>query len=146
MKTPFVRGPVMTVETLDELLVLPADPEARMDLEKLQGSWSSVEGRREVEFTFTGRQYTVRFRDGDVYTGMFDLVPDERPRTMIMWIHDGPKKHKGLTVMCVYEVVGDDLRWCPSQPGADDPPAEFPHVDDGRFLCTLLRRVKKAEG
>src|SRR2546421_11917022 len=93
MKSPFVRGPAMTVETLDELLLLPADPEARMDLVKLQGSWSSVEGRREVEFTFTGRQYTVRFRDGDVYAGVFDLVPDERPRTMIMWIHDGPEEH-----------------------------------------------------
>jgi len=133
----------MTVETLNELLVLPADPEARMDLERLQGTWASVEGRREAEFTFAGRQFTVRFKDGDVYTGVFDLVPDERPRTMIMWIHDGPAKHLGLTVMCIYDVCGDELRWCPSQPGADDPPAEFPPADDNRFLCTLLRRAKK---
>jgi uncharacterized protein (TIGR03067 family) len=132
----------MKVDVLDALMVPPADPEARMDLERLQGTWSFVEGPREAEFTFLGRHFTVRFQDGEVYTGAFELVPDERPRTMIMWVHDGPMKHRGLTVMCIYEMVGDQLRWCPSQPGADDPLGEFPPVDDGRFLCTVLRRAK----
>jgi uncharacterized protein (TIGR03067 family) len=131
----------MTVETLDDVLILPADPEARLDLERLQGTWVSMEGRRELALVFTGRQFAARFHDGDMYAGCFDLVPDERPRTMIMWIHDGPDRHQGLTTMCIYEVQGDELWWCPSQPGADDPPAEFPAVDDNRYLCTRLQRV-----
>ena len=130
----------MATEVVDLLMVPPADPEARLDLERLQGTWASVEGRRKAEFAFTGRHFTVRFRDGDIYTGAFDLVPDERPRTMIMYVHDGPAKHTGLTVMCIYELDGGGLRWCASQPGADDPPAEFPSCDDPRRLCLWLRR------
>jgi uncharacterized protein (TIGR03067 family) len=130
----------MTTEVLDELMVPPVDPLVRSDVEKLQGTWVSVEGRREAEFTFTGRRFTVRFRDGDVYAGAIDLVPDERPRTMIMWIAEGPTRHRGKAAMCIYELEGDRLCWCPSEPGADDPPAEFPPCDDPRHICTVLRR------
>jgi uncharacterized protein (TIGR03067 family) len=131
----------MATEVLDELMAPPADPLVRMDVERLQGTWASVEGRRAAEFAFTGRYFAVRFRDGDVYTGVFDLVPDERPRTMIMWILDGPARHKGKAAMCIYELTGETLCWCPSEPGVDDPPAEFPPCDDTRHLCTILRRA-----
>jgi uncharacterized protein (TIGR03067 family) len=127
--------------TFDALALSLQDTEARPDWDRLQGTWTSAEGRRPAEFTFNGRRFSIRFEDGDLYKGSFDLVPDERPRTMILWIEDGPAKHKGKTAMCIYEWSGDLLRWCPSEPGADDPPAEFPACDDRRHLCTVLQRA-----
>jgi uncharacterized protein (TIGR03067 family) len=111
------------------------------DLGRLQGRWESVEGRRPAEFHVEGHHFTFRFRDGDAYAGGLDVVIDEWPRTMVMWITEGPDRHRGKTALCIYELDGDRLRWCPSEPGADDPPADFPAVEDGRRLCIVFRRL-----
>jgi uncharacterized protein (TIGR03067 family) len=115
--------------------------EARTDLEKLQGAWVSVAGRRAAEMLFAGRHFTFRFMDGDLYMGTFDLGgTDDRPRTMIMWIHEGPPRYKGKSALCIYELDGDRLRWCPSEPGTDEQLDDFPPMEDGRHLCMLFRR------
>jgi uncharacterized protein (TIGR03067 family) len=110
------------------------------DLIRLQGRWVSIAGRRPAEFHVEGQHFTFRFLDGDVYVGGFDVVTDAWPRTMVMWIVDGPDKHKGKTAVCIYELSGDQLRWCPAEPGDDDPPPDFPTIDDTRFLSTIFRR------
>jgi uncharacterized protein (TIGR03067 family) len=113
-----------------------ADP---AEIGQIQGLWVSVAGRRPAEFRIQGRRFTVWFADGDLYTGDLDVVIDERPRTMLMRIADGPPRHKGKVALCIYELEGDLMRWCPAEPGADDPPADFPAVDDPRHLCTVFR-------
>jgi uncharacterized protein (TIGR03067 family) len=110
------------------------------DLGRLQGLWVSVEGRRPAQFLIEGQHFTFRFHDGETYTGGLDVVIDEWPRTMVMWIADGPAKHKGKTAVCIYELDGDRLRWCPAEPGADDPPPDFPAIEDTHYLCTIFRR------
>jgi uncharacterized protein (TIGR03067 family) len=127
----------MTGDTEIELMTQRFAP---TDLARLQGLWVSVAGRRPAEFHIEGQHFTFRFHDGDVYTGGLDIVTDEWPRTMVMWITDGPAKHKGKTAVCIFELNDDQLCWCPAEPGADDPPLDFPSVEDTRFLCTIFRR------
>ncbi len=126
-----------------------ASGETRPDLLKLQGAWVSVAGRRPAEMLIAGRHFTVRFLDGELYMGTLDLGgTDERPRTMILWVEEGPR-HKGKSVLCIYELDGDLLRWCPD-PGSDRHLDDFPPVADERHLCTVFRREqpppKKEEG
>lgn len=121
-----------------------AEPLSPPDLIRLQGSWVSVEGRRPAQFLIEGQHFTFRFLDGDVYTGWLDVVIDEWPRTMLLSIATGPEKHRGKTTLCIYEIEGEQMRWCPSEPGSDDLPVGFPEVEDSHHLCTIFRRESSA--
>jgi uncharacterized protein (TIGR03067 family) len=114
------------------------------DLEVLQGAWAFVEGRREAEFLFSGSHFTVCFSDGTIYMGSFELDLASRPRVMKMQIEEGPARHRSLAALCIYEIIGDTLRWCTAGPGQLERPAAFPPADDPRFLCLLFRRAKAA--
>jgi uncharacterized protein (TIGR03067 family) len=118
----------------------PPGSTARNDLEELQGVWATVSGRRAAEFLIAGNRFTVHFRDGDLYMGVFDLDAAARPRTMAMRIEEGPARHRGQTTLCIYELDGDTLRWCAAGPGSDERPPAFPAEDDPRFLALALRR------
>ncbi len=117
-----------------------AGTDARTDLERLQGAWTSVEGRRDAELLIAGSLYAIKFVDGKIYMGTFDLDADERPPCMLMRVDEGPIKHKGKFAPCIYELDGDTLRWCPVEPGSDERLGGFPPVDDDRYLCLVFRR------
>jgi uncharacterized protein (TIGR03067 family) len=116
------------------------DLEARSDLERLQGSWLFVAGRRQAEFHITGGRYTVSFQDGLTYKGTFDLVPGVLPRAIDMYIEEGPDRHQGKTALCVYELIGSRLRWCATEPGTPDRLTAFPSVEDPNYLCLVFDR------
>jgi uncharacterized protein (TIGR03067 family) len=102
--------------------------------------WYSLAGRRDVELLVSGNHFTVRFADGDIYMGAFELNPTASPRSMDMRIDDGPAEHKGKTAFCIYELNGLVLRWCAAAPGSTKRLTAFPAVDDPRSLCLLFRR------
>jgi uncharacterized protein (TIGR03067 family) len=116
-----------------------AEGQEPTDLQDLQGAWVSVNGRRGADFLVAGKQFAVRFWDGEIYMGTFELDPVARPRTMDMCIQEGPH-HRGRTALCIYELEGDLLRWCVANLERRDRPAGFPAEEDGRSLCLLLRR------
>src|SRR5688500_13512690 len=91
---------------------------ARRDRERLQGTWGFVSGRREAELIVCGDHYTMRFRNGDVYVGTFQLDPTSRPRAMDLVIREGPDAFRGKTALAIYEFDGDHLIWCPAEPGS----------------------------
>jgi uncharacterized protein (TIGR03067 family) len=123
----------------------PADAANRTQLERLQGTWISIAGRREVELHIAGRHFTARFLDGELYMGTFDLLPSGSPRRMNMHIDEGPPKHHGKTAHCIYALDGDLLQWCPASPDSDEVLAAFPPMTDRRYLCTILRRAAKRQ-
>jgi uncharacterized protein (TIGR03067 family) len=118
----------------------PPDEGGRGDLEGLQGAWLSVSGRRAAEFLVCGARFTVRFKDGDIYMGTFDLVPAARPKTIDMRIDEGPARHKGKTALCIYDLDGDTLRWCAAEPGHTERLTAFAAGDDPRVLGLVFRR------
>jgi uncharacterized protein (TIGR03067 family) len=107
---------------------------------ELQGTWFSVLGRREAQFFVSGNRFTVRFADGDIYMGTFEVNPTTRPRAMDMRIEEGPLQHKGKIALCIYELDGPILRWCAALPGHTERLRAFPAVDDVQALCLLFQR------
>jgi uncharacterized protein (TIGR03067 family) len=120
----------------------PEPPErlGRADLEELQGAWVTVSGKREAQLLIAGCLFAVRFKDGELYLGGFDLDPAARPRRMAMHIDEGPARYKGKSARCLYEFDGDFLRWCAAAPGPSEPMMAFPAKDDPRFLSLVFRR------
>ena len=92
-----------------------------------------------------GNLFAIKFVNGKIYMGTFDLDAGERPKEMIMRIDEGPVKHKGKFAVCIYELDGDSLRWCPTEPGSDDRLTGFPELTDGRYLCLVFQRQRPPE-
>jgi uncharacterized protein (TIGR03067 family) len=127
----------MTAPALAEFAVASDTP---TDLERLQGTWVVVSGRRQAEFVFSDYLFAVRFGDGDTYLGTFRLGPDVQPKTMDMRIDEGPAHHRSKIARCIYEVDGEFIRWCPAEPGSEERLTTFPGCDDSHHLCLVLQR------
>lgn len=123
------------------VLAPAASPQVRSDLEHLQGVWTSVAGPREARLLVAGHRFTVEFVSGDIYMGTFDLTS---PGQMDMHVEEGPADHVGCTSLCIYQLEGGILRWCPGRPGSDRRPSAFPDVDDRRYLSLVFRRARAA--
>jgi hypothetical protein len=78
----------------------------------------------------------MEFVGGDIYMGTFEITPGQ----MDMHIEEGPPEHAGRFSMCIYQLEGGVLRWCPGRPGSDKRPSAFPDVDDQRYLSLVFRR------
>jgi uncharacterized protein (TIGR03067 family) len=129
----------MTTTELDQPFT---ETESQVDLDRLQGAWVTVAGRRPVQLLFAGRHFTARFLDGDLYMGTFFLFVETEPREMVMWIDEGPDHHRGRIARCIYHFDKEMLRWCPSDPGSSERLTEFPPVTDVRHLCMVLQRER----
>ena len=106
----------------------------------LQGAWTTISGRRDAVLLISGTRFTMRFADGDIYMGAFELHSAALPRRMVMRIEEGPSRHKGKAAWCLYELDGSTLRWCAGSPGKAEPLTAFPAEDDPQYLCLRLRR------
>jgi uncharacterized protein (TIGR03067 family) len=125
------------------MVPLPPSPvSACKELEMLQGAWTFVSGRHHVELLIAGNNYAVKFRSGPVYMGTFRVDAQQRPKTMEMLVQEGPERHRWKTALCIYEFDGDNLRWCPNEPGRKDRLEEFPPEDHLAYYCTLFRRER----
>ena len=122
--------------------IAEAETALHTDLQRLQGTWVSEAGRREAELLVAGRLFTFRYKGGEVYMGAFWLDPSQAPHVMDMRIDEGPGKHRGKVALCVYELDGDRLCWCPTEPGTTQRLAELPTPDDPRYFSLVFRRAR----
>jgi uncharacterized protein (TIGR03067 family) len=120
-------------------------PDTRTDLDHLQGAWRSVAGRRGAKLVIAGTRFTFEFVDGELYLGIVRLNQDAAPKHMDMKVKEGPAAARGRVALCIYEVDGDVLRWCPTAPGAGFRLARFPSVDDDRYFSLVFHRDRPAE-
>jgi len=147
-----VKGHSLRSEFLDEVLRItgfwdepePVERRLASDLDRLQGVWSTISGRRRAELLVSGQHLTVHFSDGDIYMGSFTLGTSGRLTTLDVRVEEGPSRHRGLPVLCICELDGDTLRWCNASPGETARPTAFdehnPHL-----LCLMLRREHRTE-
>jgi len=105
----------------------------------LQGAWLALGGRRQAELLISGDRFTIHFVDGAIYMGTFAVGGPGRPRTLDMHIQEGPPHHRGLTALCIYELLDDVMRWCTAPPGAGERPRDFAESDP-RGLSLVFRR------
>jgi uncharacterized protein (TIGR03067 family) len=115
---------------------------ALKEKESLRGTWEFVSGIREAQLFVAGDHFTMKFTNGDIYVGTFELDPTKEPRWIDMTVHEGPARHKGKTSLGVYELTGDYLIWCPGEPGTDVRPHGFPRRGDKSQLCVVFVRER----
>jgi uncharacterized protein (TIGR03067 family) len=132
---------VRTLSSIEED-VLPVVTES-LDHGRLQGTWDFFAGPREAQLIVTGDQFTIRFRNGEVYQGTFILGPTERPKTLDMVITEGPERHRGQKSLGIYAFDGDRLIWSTGKPGSTQRPRFFPAREDREPLCIVFRRQKE---
>ncbi|MCE9561043.1 MAG: hypothetical protein K8U57_03205 [Planctomycetes bacterium] len=123
-------------------VLAPVDePQVHSALEQLQGVWATVAGPRQARLLIAGHRFTFEFLNGNIYMGRFDLAPGQ----MNMHVEEGPAEHAGHVSLCIYQLEGGILRWCPGRPGSNRRPDTFPDVDDARYLSLVFRRVRLAD-
>ena len=109
------------------------DSVAKADMAKLQGSWSMVSGSADGQEVpkdmladskrvCKGDETTVTVGGRLIMKAKFSLDESKKPKTIDYDVTDGPtkgKKHLGI-----YELHGDDVKFCFGAPGAERP-ADF---------------------
>jgi uncharacterized protein (TIGR03067 family) len=137
-------------------LVLAGDDAGDKDKAVLRGTWAPVSsesgGNADAEEEF--KQYRLTF-DGDGFTieksgkvmlkGTVNLDAAKTPKQIDMEIVECPDNpdDKGKSLAGIYEVSGDDLKWCFAPPGAGERPREFAtRIGTDDILATFKREKK----
>jgi uncharacterized protein (TIGR03067 family) len=140
--------------SLAMLLVAPAllraDDAPKGDKD-LDGTWevvSTVRDGKEMEpqtkgivLTIKGESVTVKV--GEVSheaTIKIKADPSKTPRTLDLMPKEGPQK--GMTMKAIYEVKGDELKFCHGDPEAERP-TELASKEGSGLTLAILKRVKK---
>jgi uncharacterized protein (TIGR03067 family) len=112
------------------------------DLKKLEGSWVREKGDLKTELKFK-KDSTFTFTLGpDIFKGKFKVDASKKRKEMDLTITEG-KEYKDKTAHAIYELDGDVLKWCVSEPGKESRPTEFPAKEaEGKNLFLTLKRVK----
>jgi uncharacterized protein (TIGR03067 family) len=120
---------------------------------KLKGTWTAVTAEKGGQEQADAGDHTLTF-DGDTFTisrkgqtflkGTFKVDETQKPKTIDMEIKESPKEeHKGKTVLGIYELDGDNLKWCAANPGATERPKSFKTEAGSDLLLVTLKREKK---
>ena len=102
--------------------------------------WIYLLAAAPVGITFLHYLIALRFPNGDIYLGVYEVDPAATPPAMDMTIDDGPDQYRGMTALCLYELDGDTLRWSPNEPGNPRRHAAFPPEDQGKWPTLRFRR------
>src|SRR5262249_18478300 len=129
----------------------PAD--AKKEKEKLQGTWKAVtvetggqskDDTQDICLILAGDEFTFKRGDGIIGKGKFKIDPCKNPKQIDLEITEDPTKeeNKGKTVLAIYAVDGDQLKWCLSKPGGVERPKEFAAPAGTNLAFLTLKREK----
>jgi uncharacterized protein (TIGR03067 family) len=108
--------------------------------QQLQGTWVQVSGRWNCRVFFAGHHFAIRFQNGEVYMGVYNIDLSQSPPAMDMTLEQGPDHYCGLTALCIYELDGHTLRWCANEPGVEQRHTRFPADGESKFPTLVFRR------
>ena len=122
------------------------------DARAIQGNWQLV--RHEVgdqardeeaskrRFVFDGNQFRLMEDDREVAKGTFKLDASRTPRTIDIEITESSEPDsQGRTAVGIYELKGDELKWCTAQPGSDQRPTQFATKGTQNMMATFHRKT-----
>lgn len=111
----------------------------------LQGTWEGDRNGKKLVLTFDKKGFTF-VMDADTVKGTFKADPKKDPKEIDMMVTDAEGPHaefKGKTSLGIYELKGDSLRWCASEPGRDKRPTQFVDSEgDAKYMLVELKRTK----
>jgi len=129
-----------------------ADEKAvQKDQAQLQGEWTMVSGSRDgqaiPEEFLKGSKRVAKENETTVIVGgqlvmkaKFTLEPSSKPKTIDYAVTDGP--NKGKTQLGIYELSGDQVKFCFSVPGGDRPTEFGTKPGDGPHILSVEEREK----
>jgi uncharacterized protein (TIGR03067 family) len=135
-------------------------PEGRSkDREALQGSWrlisrelpggrsESGDGDEARRIVFKGDKFQLLKGEDVRFEGTFKIDPTTSPRTIDIAITKTNEEgsEAGKTSLGIYELKGDEMRWCAAEPGHADRPKEFSPEGGPFMLVSMKREVKQAK-
>jgi uncharacterized protein (TIGR03067 family) len=133
--------------------LIAADSEdAKKDLDKLQGTWVLVAGKRDgKKFTEEEVKKTKLFIKGETFRipessaatsedGTFNFDPSKKPKEINATTGSGPDK--GKTWQGIYKLAADKYKACFAPPGKDRP-TEFSSKAGSGHLLQLWKREKE---
>lgn len=123
--------------------------DAKNDIAKLQGTWTAEVQGKKHEMKFTKDKFTLSFADDQkkaTASGTVKIDASKKPKHIDMNITEADglaEKYKDMTAHAIYDLDGDTLKWCASQPGKDERPSAFPAEEGGKeHLYLVFRRAK----
>ena len=129
--------------------------DAPSDRDALQGAWKltgrvmrgeqqPVDGDAARRLVFEGDRFRMYRGDELLFVGTFKVNAGVTPRTIDATIDKSNEESElsGKTSPGIYELKGDELKWCAAQPGNSDRPADFSGKGDGQLLVTFKREAK----
>ena len=126
----------------------PATNAPAADLAAIQGRWRLTAGERDgAAFTpefmtnstrvATGNQTTVTIRGQLIMKARFTLNPAKRPKEIDYDVSGGP--YSGAIQWGIYEITGDEVKFCFSTPGEKRPANFKTQKGDGKTVSVWTR-------
>ena len=132
--------------------------DAPADKEAVQGTWKMVSrevrgqsqppgGPDDSSMVFKGDRFQILKAGRVMIEGTFKMDPTAKPRTIDMHVDkaNDDAHTEGKTSLGIYELNGDDLRWCADEPGHETRPSEFSSQGERHMLVVLKREAKDAK-
>lgn len=120
--------------------------DAQDERDKLQGTWIGTEvdakesSRKEVRIEIKADKITITAKGRSPSLATYKIDAKVKPATMDMIIKDGGKNAE---VLCIYELMGDNLKLCFSATIAAARPKAFEATED--TILITLRRPKSGK-
>jgi uncharacterized protein (TIGR03067 family) len=139
----------------------PKENDPKREAEKLQGAWRSVSvetGSEKTDtdkhvLTFDKSTFTFRWRKRILTAGTFTIDPSKKPKAIDLTITETSlAAYTGKVILGFYELEGDTLKWCYSDPtsgpapgkGPRGRPQEFDPKEGSHTLFTFKREKPPA--
>ncbi len=137
-------------------LLLGADApkdDVKKDKEKLQGAWKAVtaeadgklqDDAEERRLTFSGDEFSLKKGEETMGKGKFKIDSSKKPKEIdLEFVESKRDALRGKTVLGIYELDGDTLKWCWNKPGGKRPKEFSSQAADVHLLVTLNREKSK---
>ena len=158
MTRQFAWSVAGVVVCLSGLFVSAAAPQAAdqsaSDQKSIQGTWQPHKAEmrggpapgdvREQRMIFSGDRFKLVEGDKVLIRGTFTLDASKRPKVMEMKVSEGAGSDAEALVHGIYELSGEELKWCAAEPGSAAGPDRFETKGTTNVLLHL-RREKQGE-
>jgi uncharacterized protein (TIGR03067 family) len=113
----------------------PKSANSTADQKAIQGTWQSVKEEmrggaapgdpRDHQMVFSGDGFKLVDGDNVLLRGTFVVDETKSPKVMEMKVSEGAGGDPEAPVHGIYELKGDELKWCAAEPGSKAAPDKF---------------------
>jgi uncharacterized protein (TIGR03067 family) len=124
-------------------------PKEEPDAKALQGNWQAVTyeangaGQKDVAdkvvCTCEKGVFTFKYDGKVVWKAKLKLDPSKKPRAIDLTITEG--ENKGKSILGIYQLDKDGLKWCTASAGDDERPTGFTSKSGSNIALYTFKKV-----